>query len=449
MLSHPRLCGNRWRIVVFFSWLGLGGVVFPVLAADQRSVYDPSATEVNKFLGLELFLENSPNSPWSELTQIVAERLHLSEESMTSYESSYLNYTMGKLIVCGCRAFSLSLTGGRVHPASFSILFANKGDIETFADAQDQPGLQRMAQANRALHDSQAYVSAPMIQRCEAEIIKDHETIKNIFTALFGSSKPATVGKGTWTTEYGERWDWRGTTFFLVSAQKEYAALRLFPTAVFDDKNSYRSAFAAAKSDIPNRVKRSPNGDVLIEMSMIDQGGKGYCFVTSISRMLRYYGISIDMNLLAKAAMNSPGGGSCGDLFGVLSGPLGETGARLAKDACGETMGEIKAHIDQGQPLSWGLFSSQEFNLRADDRTRRRKVVTDWNKWADELTIFRATAIKLAVRENAHSALIVGYNERTREVAVSDSWGENFAVRWLTIEEVHSAADTLCSFVTW
>jgi len=36
---------------------------------------------------------------------------------------------------------------------------------------------------------------------------------------------------------------------------------------------------------------------------------------------------------------------------------------------------------------------------------------------------------------NAHLCMIIGYNSRTKEIATSDSWGKEFAERWLTLEE--------------
>jgi len=37
--------------------------------------------------------------------------------------------------------------------------------------------------------------------------------------------------------------------------------------------------------------------------------------------------------------------------------------------------------------------------------------------------------------ESGHVCMIIGYNEKTGELAVSDSWGPQFAERWITAEE--------------
>ena len=38
-------------------------------------------------------------------------------------------------------------------------------------------------------------------------------------------------------------------------------------------------------------------------------------------------------------------------------------------------------------------------------------------------------------RNTRHVILIMGYNKDTNEIAFSDSWGENFKERWITIPE--------------
>jgi hypothetical protein len=34
--------------------------------------------------------------------------------------------------------------------------------------------------------------------------------------------------------------------------------------------------------------------------------------------------------------------------------------------------------------------------------------------------------------------MIIGYNRETGEIAISDSWGPEFAERWLTLEEAEA-----------
>ena len=39
---------------------------------------------------------------------------------------------------------------------------------------------------------------------------------------------------------------------------------------------------------------------------------------------------------------------------------------------------------------------------------------------------------------NGHVCLLIGCNRRTGELATSDSWGPEFAERWITVEEARA-----------
>ena len=43
-------------------------------------------------------------------------------------------------------------------------------------------------------------------------------------------------------------------------------------------------------------------------------------------------------------------------------------------------------------------------------------------------------------RDTAHVALIIGYNKETNEIAFSDSWGEDFKERWMTLPEAEGVS---------
>jgi hypothetical protein len=37
--------------------------------------------------------------------------------------------------------------------------------------------------------------------------------------------------------------------------------------------------------------------------------------------------------------------------------------------------------------------------------------------------------------------MIIGYNEETNEIAVSDSWGKNYSVRWIHVHEAEAVSN--------
>ena len=37
-----------------------------------------------------------------------------------------------------------------------------------------------------------------------------------------------------------------------------------------------------------------------------------------------------------------------------------------------------------------------------------------------------------------HQRMIIGYNAKTNEIAISDSWSKAFAIRWMTLPEANA-----------
>jgi hypothetical protein len=45
--------------------------------------------------------------------------------------------------------------------------------------------------------------------------------------------------------------------------------------------------------------------------------------------------------------------------------------------------------------------------------------------------------------------MIIGYNKKTNELAITDSWGPNYAERWITVEEAQAISQGILSQVSW
>jgi uncharacterized protein YvpB len=96
---------------------------------------------------------------------------------------------------------------------------------------------------------------------------------------------------------------------------------------------------------------------------------------------------------------------------------------------------ELQKHIDKGVPVIWTLFSTDDFNKVANERTKARKDVTNWAEWKSKITGEAASSPLRKDKESGHVVLIIGYNKDTNEIAFSDSWGENYKERWITLPE--------------
>ena len=398
--------------------------------APTPGLSEPTVAEVNKALGIPLF---GTGSLWEESDAMVANRLRWPQESKTSHEAGYRRYPYtfnSDTRILGVRALCLFLQGMDDKTTRVSMLFANKGDIAIYMSPEE---------ASHQKPNEPLNVSDGMLRSFQEAMRADADTLRKGLRHLLGPSRIVTLGRYQQVREQADRWDWKGHSFLLMELPGEYVALKILPTAVLDDADSAKKAFSAAKQDLARRVEKRPNGDVLIsDLPMIDQGRKGYCVPATFERLLRYYGLPADMNVLAMAGKTRAGGGTCiPQLVGAMQNVVYDAGGTITPKNFSGSIQEIKPLIDSGKPLIFAHYSTDEFNKRVNARMRVRanfspadwasKVLPDFKK--KENTTLKADPLY------GHVCLIIGYNEKTREIAITDSWGPVATERWMTEEE--------------
>ena len=106
-------------------------------------------------------------------------------------------------------------------------------------------------------------------------------------------------------------------------------------------------------------------------------------------------------------------------------------------------MRTVKRYIDDGVPIMWQMCSLSEYNSVANKRTQERKAVSDWQTYAEKIAEEAKENAKRMedIEDNFHVCMIIGYNEATQELAVSDSWGERYAIRWVHLEEAAAVSN--------
>jgi hypothetical protein len=175
---------------------------------------------------------------------------------------------------------------------------------------------------------------------------------------------------------------------------------------------------------------------------MVDQGPKGYCAPATAERSMRYLGIPADMYILANAGQTGFGGGTNVDM--MLTGMAAQIRSKRRSFDSWESelkIKEIAKYIDKGLPVMWTLCSTKGFNDTANKRTKERKTVTDWAAWRAKVTAEAATNSLPKDKDTRHIVLIIGYNKDTNEMAFSDSWGDDFKERWITLQEAEQVSD--------
>lgn len=381
----------------------------------------PSADDVNAALGIPLF---SDDNLWDDAAEMVSQRLEWPEESRTSTDSSYRKYPTASDRVLGARPYSLALFGTDGNTSALSMMFANKGDSVT---------------GELVAGDSRP--SKKQVKTYEAAIEQDQKTISAALTAILGNPTTDRFGQGRQTRESVERWDWNGHAILLAAPAGEYVAVRILPTDVADSQGKSRIPDAELRARLESRVERRANGDVIIkDMPMVNQGPKGYCVPATWERVMRYMAIPADMYVLAMAGDTKAGGGT--SVAAIVAGAresVTRGGRRLDPENAKISIRTVAKFIDRGLPIMWTMYSMPDVNATLNARVKERSGMSDPSLWSRQLDPVRKAAKKIATDpQQGHMCMIIGYNEKTGEVAISDSWGPQFAERWLTEEEANA-----------
>ncbi|MEX1113902.1 MAG: hypothetical protein WEB53_01540 [Akkermansiaceae bacterium] len=355
----------------------------------------------------------------------LAQALQLRPESESKYGRSWRLYAAyaKDYQLFGTMPYSVALySDADGWVGSLSIVYANKGDFGSTAGlGQDhfKGGTNATAGSLKEAMD------------------KDEEIIAKALTTVLGPATVQRYGEGA-TRRKISRWDWNGSAFILSNEENEYVSLAIVPSATADSGGkSAMMKDGEVKQRLLASVVKSPNSDVFLsEIPMVDQGPKGYCAPATFERAMRTMGLEADMYLLAMIGESKAGGGtSVQVLLENVRSQVYKKGRRTKDEAIKELrIRDIKRYIDQGIPVMWTMCSVDSYNEIANKNTKQREDIADWATYTTEIA---APALELAKSEkpesNHHLCLIIGYNEVTNEIAVSDSWGPRYERRWVPV----------------
>ncbi len=383
----------------------------------------PDVAALNQAFGSPLWQDENL---WDDEDAAVAERLQWPEESRTTQASSFRRYAGPEVRLVGARPYSLALYGKDGRVEQISMVFANKGDV-TPADPRRPDDYKR-------------------------QIAGDARQIAATLTAVLGPPRAEQFGEGSKTRERVDRWDWKGHTILLAAPRGEYVAVRIVPTSAADGELAPRVPDATLRATLKQRVEHRANGDVVLrEIPMVNQGPKGYCVPATWERVLRYLGIPADMYVLAMAGQTQAGGGTTIAAMMLGAGEVVRRNGRRLINGTGKlSTRSVAKYIDDGLPIIWALFVDPATDRDLFRRTSERSQAADWAGYLDALKPIRKAAAKIRIsRANGHVCMIIGYNAQTDELAISDSWGPQFAERWITVEEANAISQGQFNVVNW
>ncbi|AHF89399.1 hypothetical protein OPIT5_03075 [Opitutaceae bacterium TAV5] len=401
------------------DWVAAQAAPKPAWAKDPGEgmpgrTIDP-VREINPLLGLELFADDNL---WDDEPGAVAARLRLPEEGRTRLFESYRVYPSRPLTMLGAQAYTLSLHAGEGRIADVTIVFANRGDYPAFVG--ERAGLVVVGKSSRREFDR--------------ALKADFEKISAALSARLGESSREFSGSAS--DRGGNRLSWLyGDTCFLLDYNEEQmVSLKIVPALRSAEP---RLASEQLRKRLEAGITRRANGDVILDqVPMVSQDPKGYCVPATFERYLRYLGIPADMYELAMVADTSFGGGTTfsGMAWGISRYMRRQRQGRSLEKAPLKRLTPValSSYIDDGYPVIWGLFSTEDFNRVSNEHTRARAGATDWAAW--KKTVAATAKGFTGTRANAHACLLIGYNRATDEIAFTDSWGPDYAERWVPAE---------------
>ncbi len=404
-----------------------------ISAAGNRPTFKPGpndpleAAVVNEVIGQPLF---SDTALWTSSASEVAEKLGIPPESKTKTASSYRSYTKDDYLMFGAHPYSVAMYAENDQVTSLSLVFANKGDLFS-------------AKGGGEMHFDKDTPPAKAAEIVKQAMDKDLTAIAESLTKKLGAPKKERFGEGKAGRMNMQRWDWRGHSILLAEAEGEYVGVQIVTTAFAEAGGKVEDTTdTVIRARVLANLEKRENGDVVVgDIPMVDQGPKGYCAPATAERAMRYLGVPADMYILANAGQTGFGGGTSVDM--LLEGMAGQIRSkRRSFDSWnGELkLKEIAKYIDKGVPLMWTLYSTDQFNDTANKRTKERKDVTDWAAWKSKVTTESAANSLPKDKSTGHVVLVIGYNKETNEIAFSDSWGERFKERWITMPEAEQVS---------
>lgn len=267
------------------------------------------------------------------------------------------------------------------------------------------------------------------------------------------------------------RWSTSGKGKSFLS---EYIQLVIEP---FDPKKDPRKELGTSmdKKDVKkgstllSNVKKEEDGTVFIDhIPMVDQGQKMYCAVAVCERIMRYYGNEeVTQHTLAQIAQSGEAGTNSENMLLALRRIGTKFGLRVRELYTGpvDSVKDVERTISKYNSMAKKM-KKPKINMIVRDRVvyvqetiaqmdheilraMRLSEKSDLKKFQSNLkeyvnkgipVIWRVTLgiVKepnLPQQSSGHMRLLIGYNEKTKEVVFSDTWGAGHEKKMMSLED--------------
>ena len=293
-------------------------------------------------------------------------------------------------------------------------------------------------------------------------------------------------------------WKKEGTSYQLEKSvssegQPEFLRFRIMSTrtAKLGESTADRNELGA------NVAKDHKTGEVYIEnIPMVDQGRKGYCACASAARIYKYYGRTTDQHEIAQIAGSSARGGtSVAEMVGALKKVTSHLNSRVNilyeypkglsepeldyreyMSGQKEMMRDINSYqqlakktkaksipiqgekpysrISSKETLSFDYFLQEcdpkvyrEVMMEKSSFSRFKSKIEEYIDqgipigWCLQLGLFPEKGLPQG--GGGHMRLIIGYNNKTKEIIYTDSWGDGHAKKSMDAGEGFSMTNVI------
>ncbi len=239
------------------------------------------------------------------------------------------------------------------------------------------------------------------------------------------------------------------------------------------------NAAKGAKKIVDN-VIHDPRGDVFIDnVPMVDQGQKGYCSAATSERVLRYYGVEVDEHEIAQAAGTTAEGGTStlemknsvqaigrkyklGTVvtYGDFEKPVGERIESIVKEVANYNKaakklkkkeiaddvyithhGNVTTYSPAAADAAMDPEVLREMKVNGPQKSKFTKFMKDIHQQIDKgIPLFWGVTLgtypepEIPQSNGGHMRLIIGYNDKKKEVLYTDSWGAGHELKRMPAE---------------
>ena len=258
--------------------------------------------------------------------------------------------------------------------------------------------------------------------------------------------------------------------------QSQFIRLRVAPVikkSFIEEKLDTKRTGPVAKASLPGNVKSEGNEVYIPNCPMVDQGSKGYCVTATASRVFGYLGLQVTMHELAQLAGSDPSQGTnVAEMVEEISGLTGRFKTRMVThekmnykdmEKLTDDYNRIakragKPELPDGDEVNkWDHFDVFDPELLRATRTKTNSGIGKFERevkrnidsgipllWTVTLGIYPEPK-RISQSRGGHMRLIIGYNERDREIIFSDSWGAGHEKKVLPLEDAYCMTNGIYS----